>query len=987
VQESRQYDADGRLTADVYAYAATATASYTTADGTFSLPIGGWLVSATTYYYNADGEVTATYDYGRDTSSPNYWNSIYNGTVNADQEAIPAAPPPLTTAPDGTLGAAEGAGYGVLTLQSDVVHWGPNGEAGYDAEGHALNYQYTRPNVETVAYQVQYLKQDGYLEASTTGTSPQLVKTTDTSYYDAFGRRVAIDTHSANSAIDDSVRAFAYDAEGQILERRDGSVGNNGAGTFSVTANGGYATQHYAYVGGQQIGSVDEAGDIDVLSGVTGFSNTDQGSSDYVAQAGDTMQSIAQTVYGDASLWYVVADANGFESATDAPAAGQALKLPEVQTNSNTAETFKPYNPHEISGSTTPALPTAPQPPPGAQGCNTLAEIVVIAVTVVVTALTYGATSELLESELGYVAGAAAAGVTAGVAGNLAGQVVGDAEGVHQGISLSEAADAGIINGVTMGVGAGLEEAGVTGMEAAAIEGASNYAGQVVAGKLTGEPAPFSWANLVADTVGSALTAKVGLPTKTQLSEGMGTGHFFTDLAGGLVDGGIDSETARLLGGDAANGRQIAEDAFGNALGNAAIAGIEHENAVSQRQEQSTASLLAADNPSSQVDPVAAFLSGPYANDFNDEAGLANYDPTQGPLLAAAGPMDVYEAVHGPVAPIDVTVPSFLANPSAGALDQLDYDAQWMSYARQMQQQGGAPDMASIQAAQAAYNAADDSDTAANGGQYDPAKVQALDAALGDMIEANGWSFGSEQSMSGGQVTTLPEITVTAAAPATGSSSSSYGMLSYATATSSTDDSGTLGDFATGFSLVGTAADVGYLASKSLGKPWGISIDWANPIGYGNVLINNGGKLPSWLAGPEIKNINIGADTGALHGADYVVDLSKMSKLTPWLERTGHTFGLLGLGIEATDALASHDPEKGVHTAVDAGAFFTSAAIGAAYGGPFGLAISVGWTVLDAAMSQYAYQGQRGWGAAAKEYGDTVNRVRQANPGFMVEKW
>jgi hypothetical protein len=71
VQESRQYDADGRLTADVYAYAATATASYTTADGTFSLPIGGWLVSATTYYYNADGEVTATYDYGRDTSSPN----------------------------------------------------------------------------------------------------------------------------------------------------------------------------------------------------------------------------------------------------------------------------------------------------------------------------------------------------------------------------------------------------------------------------------------------------------------------------------------------------------------------------------------------------------------------------------------------------------------------------------------------------------------------------------------------------------------------------------------------------------------------------------------------------------------------------------------------------------------------------------------------------------------------------------------------------
>ena len=139
----------------------------------------------------------------------------------------------------------------------------------------------------------------------------------------------------------------------------------------------------------------------------------------------------------------------------------------------------------------------------------------------------------------------------------------------------------------------------------------------------------------------------------------------------------------------------------------------------------------------------------------------------QGPLLAATNPVDVYEAIHGPVAPIDVTVPSFQANPSAGALNQLDYDAQWMSYAQQMNQQNSATDTASIQAAQAAYNAATGSDTAANGGQYDPAKVQALNAALDDMIEANGWSFGPARTTSADNIPTLDTINVTAQAVTT----------------------------------------------------------------------------------------------------------------------------------------------------------------------------------------------------------------------------
>lgn len=48
-------------------------------------------------------------------------------------------------------------------------------------------------------------------------------------------------------------------------------------------------------------------------------------------QAGDTLQSIAQNVYGDANLWYRIAAANGL-SGSGALAAGTSLILPSGVT-------------------------------------------------------------------------------------------------------------------------------------------------------------------------------------------------------------------------------------------------------------------------------------------------------------------------------------------------------------------------------------------------------------------------------------------------------------------------------------------------------------------------------------------------------------------------------------------------------------------------------------------------------------------------------
>jgi nucleoid-associated protein YgaU len=61
--------------------------------------------------------------------------------------------------------------------------------------------------------------------------------------------------------------------------------------------------------------------------------------------AGDSLASIAQKLWGDSSLWYLLADANGL-SFNQTLAAGQVLTIPDKVTNfhesSSTAEVYDP---------------------------------------------------------------------------------------------------------------------------------------------------------------------------------------------------------------------------------------------------------------------------------------------------------------------------------------------------------------------------------------------------------------------------------------------------------------------------------------------------------------------------------------------------------------------------------------------------------------------------------------------------------------------
>jgi len=578
VAETRTYDAGGNVIVDnqYYASGTTANQRYNPktdpdspdyighgAGGTTGADIGGYLSTATITRYDAYGRVSAEQTFGHDE----YWNG-----TGGDNTPGPIPDENATT-------------YAGMTLQTSVLYQGPGGSSAYDAMGNVVFYQYRENSTRLDQYTVTYLKKEGYLEAATSGVNvsnlANVRPATDESYYNARGERIAIAQHVqyAYGTVADTVRVFSYDGNGQIITRRDGTASGS---TIDQGSTPALKDQHYVYVNGQQVAHYDESTTVDVLSQVTAFSNSN-GTGDYVVQEGDTLKSIAQAVYGNASLWYVIAQANALNGDSDL-AVGLSLSIPAVTTSKNDSTTFKPYNPSEIQGSTTPNLPViAPPPPPPKQHCNVIAAIVVIAVVVAASFIVGPLAGAALQSSLaGFAVGAAA--------GSAAGQLAGDALGTHQGFSFGEVFTAAATAVVTAGVGnylatgsaftdaaeatanataegttATISQVGVFGH---VLEGAAGYVAQDAAAKLVGQPAHFSWAGLVAGSVASGVASEFG-PTQQELRGGSDTTAFEAGTAA-LAQGVVQRETSVALGDQHVQSwESIGENAAGSYLGSA----------------------------------------------------------------------------------------------------------------------------------------------------------------------------------------------------------------------------------------------------------------------------------------------------------------------------------------------------------------------------------------------------------------------------------
>lgn len=360
--------------------------------------------------------------------------------------------------------------------------------------------------------------------------------------------RFAYDVNGHVKAANDPYgnRTFTYwtNAEGQVLQR-DEYMG----GTFLPTGLGGGAqknrTHHYFYFDGKRVGNVgndgteredyaqqlarDPASAQGVDSKYRKFTPTNSADFDenyqpinagypaaapgsYTVRPGDTLEGIARAVWGDAMLWYLIAEANGIDGQPSAPlVANTVLTIPNRVTNvHNTSDTFRPYDPGKAIGDTSPTLPN-PLPPPGGAGgggCGGLGQIIVAVVAVVAAFWTAG-------TSLGYLApgGATVGGVGLGTAGGLATGI-------------------GMVTGSVAGVGWGAMAA------AAAVGGAAgSVAGQIV-GMGLGVQDSFSWKGVAMGALGAGVAAGVG----SWLGQGGGLGGLLSAdtpiaLAGRMVVG------------------------------------------------------------------------------------------------------------------------------------------------------------------------------------------------------------------------------------------------------------------------------------------------------------------------------------------------------------------------------------------------------------------------------------------------------------------
>ncbi len=255
-------------------------------------------------------------------------------------------------------------------------------------------------------------------------------------------------------------------------------------------------------------------------------------------------------------MWYVLAAANALSGDSEL-IAGTQLRVPEVGVSKNDASTFKPYNPNEIVGSTSPGLPYIP--PPASLSCKQT--MILVATTIVrVVATFYG-------------------GVGGAMLADALMQKVEINAGIRSKYSLGETVAAGVFAFFAPAIqgAAGWARAGY-----AAVAAATAYTGSYLVDKARGADVHFNWSNLAASVVTSMISTKLGAVGNTGVAAGgtvsstLNSAAFSwakvaSDAVKNLAISVVNKGVTQLITGDKAQwdaGAMFA-DSFGNALGSA----------------------------------------------------------------------------------------------------------------------------------------------------------------------------------------------------------------------------------------------------------------------------------------------------------------------------------------------------------------------------------------------------------------------------------
>ncbi|MDD5336390.1 MAG: LysM domain-containing protein, partial [Rhodoferax sp.] len=430
-------------------------------------------------------------------------------------------------------------------------------------------------------------------QTSQVGTSTLLQGGSTTQSYDVNGNLIAV-TDSAQGA---NSRVFVNDAAGHALY-----VNQQGHIQRELIVNGEMLGRYGDLVDGKNpstaaglpnyINSADFNFSYQPISG--NYPSASAGV--YAVGAGDTLSSIAKGAYGDSSLWYLIADANGLNGDAGLKV-GQTLTIPARVNTANNAGTFAPYDPSKVVGDTTPNLPS---PPGSSNGCGALGKIIMAVVAVVATIYTAGALSgvtggflETMSAGMGVMTGGAAGGAlgaagsfgaagsalgvagtmaVASAAGSIASQLVGNALGTQQGFSWRSVALSAIGGGVSAGLAGnfmGTTAGSLSNVVARAAVG--NALSQGI-GVVTGLQPSFDWTSVAASAVGAGvgygMSEGLGLT-----SNGISTNAFsgFDKFSRVVFSGVVATTASAVAGGGRVSIQQIAVDAFGNALGGSLV--------------------------------------------------------------------------------------------------------------------------------------------------------------------------------------------------------------------------------------------------------------------------------------------------------------------------------------------------------------------------------------------------------------------------------
>lgn len=344
----------------------------------------------------------------------------------------------------------------------------------------------------------------------------------------------------------------------------------------------------------------------------------------YTLQVGDTLESVARQIYGDSSLWYLIADANGITNRNSVAGQdgqlhiGQRLNIPAAaDSQHHNSSTHKVINGNQLIGNISATIPLPPIPPPPAarkKNHNLLAKMIVSVVVAVATVLAAAALGYvfapsmaaqmggMLKTGLAVLNGSlftsatatVSAGFSAGFIGSMASQGLSSIMHLQHGVDLGSALIASLATAASAGIAYSMNHSAAMSSLTKSLSDYSleqfnlNSAAEMLRQDAMNQSLNLAfnrqknidWARLgINGAIGGVMGGKYGEAANKNLENVDKSGILKNEL-NALASGALHS----LAGKSTFNANQVITDHLGSAIGSSLLKmGVESETEAAKK--------------------------------------------------------------------------------------------------------------------------------------------------------------------------------------------------------------------------------------------------------------------------------------------------------------------------------------------------------------------------------------------------------------------